>query len=74
MINDLTFYKFPISTISVCDLRLMGIKADNLTEDDMKKICALVHDELKQNNALNNLIVKASNQVLKSKSTQNKEK
>lgn len=68
MINDLTFHKFPISTISICDLRLMGIKADNLTEDDMKKICAMVHDELKQNNALHNLIVKASNEVIKSKS------
>lgn len=68
MINDLTCREFPITTISIIDLRLMGIKADNFTEDDMKKICALVHDELKQNNTLHNLIVKASNQVIKSKS------
>ena len=67
MINDLAFHEFPISTISICELRLMGIKADNLTEDDMKKICALVRDELKQNNTLHNLIVKARNQVIKSK-------
>jgi len=68
MSNNLAFHDFPISTISICDLRLMGIKADNLTEDDVKKICALVHDELKQNNVLHDLIVKASNQVIKSKS------
>ena len=67
MVNDLAFHDFPISTISICDLRLMGIKADNLTEDDMKKICAIVRDELKQNNTLHKLIVKASNQVIESK-------
>jgi hypothetical protein len=48
----------------------MGIKTGNLTEDDMKKICALVHDELKQDNALHNLIVKVSNYVIKNKSNQ----
>jgi hypothetical protein len=70
MKDDLAFREFPISTISIIDLRLMGIKTGNLTEDDMKKICALVHDELKQDNALHNLIVKVSNYVIKNKSNQ----
>jgi len=67
MKDDLAFREFPISTISIIDLRLMGIKTGNLTEDDMKKICALVHDELKQDNALHNLIVKVSNYVINQK-------
>ena len=67
MANDITFREFPIVTTSIVDLRLMGVKADDFTEEDMKKVCALVHDELKQNNVLHNLIVKAGNEILSRK-------
>jgi len=67
MVTDLTCREFPITTISICDLRLMGVKADDFTEEDMKKVCALVLDELKQDNALHNIIVKAGNEILKRK-------
>lgn len=64
---DVTFKEYPIATTSIIDLRLMGVKADDFTDDDMKKVCALVHDELKQNNALHDIIVKAGNEVLSRK-------
>ena len=67
MVNDLACREFPIATTSIIDLRLMGVKADDFTEEDMKKVCALVHDELKQNNALHNIIVKAGNEIIKQK-------
>lgn len=67
MVNDITFKEFPIATISIIDLRLMGVKADDFTEEDMKKVCAIVRDELKQNNVLHNLIVKAGNEILSKK-------
>ena len=67
MANDITLREFPIATTSIVDLRLMGVKADDFTEEDMKKVCALVHDELKQNNVLHNLIVKAGNEILSRK-------
>lgn len=67
MVNDITLKEFPIVTTSIIDLRLMGVKADDFTEEDMKKVCALVRDELRQNNVLHNLIVKAGNEILSKK-------
>lgn len=65
--NDITCKEYPIATTSIIDLRLMGVKADDFTDEDMKKVCALVHDELRQNNTLHNIIVKAGNEVLSRK-------
>lgn len=67
MVNDLACREFPIATTSIIELRLMGVNADDFTEEDMKKVCALVHDELKRNNALHNIIVKAGNEIAKRK-------
>ena len=62
--NDIAYEDYPIATTSIIDLRLMGVEADDFTDEDMKKVCALVHDELKQNNVLRDIIVKAGNEVL----------
>lgn len=64
---DITFKDYPIATTSIIDLRLMGVEADDFTDEDMKKVCALVRDELKQNNVLHNIIVKAGNEILSRK-------
>lgn len=64
---DITCKEYPIATTSILDLRLMGVKAYDFTDEDMKKVCALVHDELKQNNVLHDIIVKAGNEVLSRK-------
>lgn len=65
--NDITCKEYPIATTSILDLRLMGVRADDFTDEDMKKVCSLVHHELKLNNVLRDIIVKAGNEILSRK-------